>query len=38
METQAGEITFVMHGARAAVAGGMLHIEEQVKAIELAVA
>jgi len=29
---------FVMHGARAAVAGGMLHIEEQVKALELAVA
>lgn len=28
---------FVMHGARAAVAGGMLHIEEQVKALELAV-
>jgi hypothetical protein len=26
-----------MHGARAAVAGGMLHIEEQVKALELAV-
>lgn len=29
---------FVMHGARATVAGGMLHIEEQVKALELAVA
>lgn len=29
---------FVMHGARAAVGGGMLHIEEQVKALELAVA
>jgi hypothetical protein len=28
---------FVMHGARAAVAGGMLHIEEQVKALERAV-
>jgi hypothetical protein len=28
---------FVMHGARAAVGGGMLHIEEQVKALELAV-
>lgn len=26
-----------MHGAREAIAGGMLHIEEQVKAIELAV-
>ena len=29
---------FVMHGARAAVADGMLHIEEQVKALEMAVA
>jgi len=29
---------FIMHGARAAVASGMLHIEEQVKALELAVA
>jgi hypothetical protein len=28
---------FVMHGARVAVAGGMPHIEEQVKALELAV-
>lgn len=28
---------FVMHGARTAVAGGMLHIEAQVKALELAV-
>ena len=28
---------FVMHGARAAMAGGMLHIEEQVKSIERAV-
>lgn len=37
MEKPASEATFVMHGARAAVAGGMLHIEEQVKAIELAV-
>lgn len=37
MEPSANETTFVMHGARAAVAGGMLHIEEQVKAIELAV-
>lgn len=37
MEMPASETTFVMHGARAAVAGGMLHIEEQVKAIELAV-
>lgn len=32
------DLAFVMHGARAAVAGGMLHIEEQVKALELAVA
>jgi len=31
------EPVFVMHGARAAVAGGMSHIEEQVKALELAV-
>lgn len=28
---------FVMHGARAAIAGGLLHIEEQVKGIEQAV-
>src|SRR3712207_3932361 len=28
---------FVMHGARAAIAGGMVHIEEQVKSIEIAV-
>jgi hypothetical protein len=28
---------FLMHGARAAIAGGMLHIEEQVKGIERAV-
>jgi hypothetical protein len=28
---------FVMHGARAAMAGGLLHIEEQVKGIEQAV-
>ena len=31
------EPVFVMYGARAAVAGGMSHIEEQVKALELAV-
>jgi len=37
MGTQAGETTFVMHGARAAVASGLQHVEEQVKAIELAV-
>ena len=28
---------FVMHGARDAIAGGLVHIEEQVKAIERAV-
>jgi hypothetical protein len=28
---------FVMHGARDAIAGGLVHIEEQVKGIELAV-
>jgi hypothetical protein len=37
MTGSAPEPVFVMHGARAAVAGGMLHIEEQVKALELAV-
>jgi len=37
METLASETTFVMHGARAAVASGLQHVEEQVKAIELAV-
>ena len=37
MAASALESIFVMHGARAAVAGGMLHIEEQVKALELAV-
>src|SRR5271165_3394354 len=36
MDVSANEFVFVMHGARAAVAGGMLHIEEQVKALELA--
>jgi hypothetical protein len=30
-------IPFVMHGARAAIAGGMAHIEEQVNSIERAV-
>jgi len=30
-------LPFVMHGARAAIAGGMSHIEEQVKGIERAV-
>src|SRR5262245_18765265 len=29
--------SFVMHGARAAIANGMLHIEEHVKGIERAV-
>jgi len=29
---------FVMHGARDAIACGLVHIEEQVKAIECAVA
>jgi hypothetical protein len=33
----ATDAAFAMHGARAAVAGGMTHIEEQVKALELAV-
>ena len=28
---------FVMHGARDAIAGGLVHVEEQVKAIEQAV-
>ena len=37
MAAPSNEPVFVMHGARAAVAGGMLHIEEQVKALELAV-
>jgi Abortive infection C-terminus len=30
-------LRFMMHGARAAIAGGMLHIEEQVAGIECAV-
>src|SRR5271157_5363811 len=29
--------SFVMHGARVAIAGGFLHIQEQVEGIELAV-
>lgn len=37
MATEINDPVFIMHGARAAVAGGMLHIEEQVKALELAV-
>jgi hypothetical protein len=28
---------FVMHGARDAIAGGLVHLEQQVKGIELAV-
>jgi hypothetical protein len=31
------QVAFVMHGARAAIAGGLLHIEEQVIALERAV-
>jgi len=38
MAVSSNDPVFVMHGARAAVAGGMLHIEEQVKALESAVA
>jgi len=37
MVTATDDPVFVMHGARSALAGGLLHIEEQVKAIELAV-
>lgn len=37
MTARSVESTFYMHGARAAIAGGMVHIEEQVKALELAV-
>ncbi len=37
MAAPVNEPVFVMHGARAAIAGGMLHIEQQVKALELAV-
>jgi Abortive infection C-terminus len=36
--TDAFTALLVMHGARAAIAGGMLHIEEQVAGIERAVA
>lgn len=38
MPSPAEQSIFVMHGCRDAVAGGMMHIEQQVKAIELAVA
>lgn len=38
MAMSPGQPEFVMHGARAAVAGGLTHIEEQVKALEGAVA
>lgn len=37
MPPTAEQSAFVMHGCRDAVAGGMMHIEQQVKAIELAV-
>lgn len=37
MATATHDAAFIMHGARAAVAGGMQHIEEQVKALEQAV-
>lgn len=37
MATPALPRTFVMHGARAAMAGGLAHIEQQIKAIEGAV-
>lgn len=37
MTTIAPSSDFVMHGARAAMAGGLSHIEEQVKGIERAV-
>jgi hypothetical protein len=37
MAISPNESVFVMNGARAAVGGGLLHIEEQVKALELAV-
>jgi hypothetical protein len=34
---EALSVPFVMHGARAAIAGGLAHVEEQVKSIEQAV-
>lgn len=37
MAVSPGQPEFVMHSARAAVAGGLTHIEEQVKALEGAV-
>ncbi len=37
MATAAIATDFVMHGARGAIAGGLSHIEEQVKGIERAV-
>lgn len=37
MSTMPANTAFTMHGARAAISGGMLHIEEQVKGIERAV-
>lgn len=37
MATAMPQPTFVMHGARMAMAGGLTHIEEQVKALERAI-
>lgn len=37
MATSASQPAFVMYSARAAIAGGLLHIEEQVKALEMSV-
>lgn len=37
MAAGANAPVFIMHGARAAIAGGLLHIEEQVKALEQAI-
>lgn len=37
MADRVADAVFVMHGARAAIAGGLAHIEEQVKALELAI-
>lgn len=37
MAVTTGQSDFVMHSARMAIAGGLIHIEEQVKALERAV-
>jgi hypothetical protein len=37
MATASADPIFVMHGARTAIAGGMLHIEAQVEALESAI-